>query len=758
MSLLETPDSNEIPIELERQIDRICDAFELSYQRNERPRIEDYLDETLGEVGTQLTELVLVELTYRQKAGDAPTVQEYVSRFPSYSDVLKGISAEFQIESPGGYRTPPRVEKLESFKFIGSGTFGAVWKAWDTNLHRFVAVKTPIRPVLTQSDRALILREAQIVAQTKHPFIVPVHSSGENDGRVYIVYEFVPGKTLKDRLGTATFTQKQAASLCAKIADALDHVHKLNIVHRDLKPANILIDPNNDPHVMDFGLAKLIDTKSTIGVTGFPLGTLAYMSPEQAAGKSEETDGRSDIYALGAILYELVTEKLPFHGSRDELMHQILNVPAPLLSKLRPDVDYGLEQICSKCLEKTRDDRFATAADLAASLRRYINDEDVGVRPVGSYVHGWRWLRRRRVPAVMALLALAPLFGFLAMSRMPQLPDTAPPDIAPPEPRIAVIQTKPPGATVMVRRCDSKTGEADLLNWAALVGKTPDRSRLLPGRYFLTVTLEVPGGVLTHEVHRTVPDPTGRWASMAVYWEQSTISPKGDVEWPVIVMPPLKPLFEMTLVPGDQKFIIDGPDGPRAVSVAPFYVATREFTFSDFQIIRPGKTIRVGDRPATLDPPGNTMPSRYDFAEHWAEAAGCRLLTDLEFAYLASLAQAAQSQKGKLPPSPETYDEAGASEFDEIPLEPPIRGILTGYPEWTSTWPTSPRATVKFEIEADVQKHPERYRVIRGGSLSSGPADHPRAPQSSAVAFIYEDIPKIGFRLARTASGNILPK
>jgi hypothetical protein len=146
------------------------------------------------------------------------------------------------------------------------------------------------------------------------------------------------------------------------------------------------------------------------------------------------------------------------------------------------------------------------------------------------------------------------------------------------------------------------------------------------------------------------------------------------------------------------------------------------------------------------------MPVPYDWAEHWAEAAGCRLLTDLEFAYLAYLADKAQAGRERLPDAIERFDTAGGTALDEIPTNPPIRGILTGYAEWTSTWAHSPQVTVNVLNGTIDANHPQLYRVIRGGTINCGAGDYPRKPQTADISILYSGYPHVGFRLARSPS------
>jgi hypothetical protein len=232
---------------------------------------------------------------------------------------------------------------------------------------------------------------------------------------------------------------------------------------------------------------------------------------------------------------------------------------------------------------------------------------------------------------------------------------------------------------------------------------------------------------------------------MLAGWERFQVLAPGEIQWPLITIPPADITNELVYVPGTDDFLVEGPNGSQTVKVPPFYVAAREYSFGDFLKIRPWLIGEVLGKPAE-----NTMPVRYDMAEHWAEESGGRLLTDLEFAYLAKLAADAQRDRKLSTESESTFDVAGGSALDEIPTDPPIRGILTGYAEWTSTWPTSPLITTFHSIDTTSLGPPELQRIIRGGVTDCAPDDYPRNPNTTCVASIYTDFPHVGFRLART--------
>lgn len=394
-------------------LEQVRARFAAEWEQPSRPSFQQCLSEvTAAEQSQLLCALVEVDWQERSKRGEQPHIEEYVEQFPEHRDallashhptddhsVLSTISLKSGKRSAAGSTTiSKQVGRYQLQKILGRGGFGIVWKALDPALNRSVAIK------ILRSDRAdpaqqvALLEEARKIAQLNHQGILKIHDVLLEGDAVCIVSEWIGGGTLAEHREDFRNNPAAAAELIAQAADALHYAHVCGIVHRDIKPQNILLDEHGRSRIADFGLA-VTETEQLSEARGV-LGTLAYMSPEILKGDCQFADPRSDVYSLGAVLYEMLAGRRPFvaHNSDQWIEQALEREPRPPRS-IDDRIPPELERICLKCLAKKVTDRYTTAHDLAHDLRHAIHGKE----------------DRQRQVAVASVLGIAAtlLIGFL---------------------------------------------------------------------------------------------------------------------------------------------------------------------------------------------------------------------------------------------------------------------------------------------------------------------------------------------------------
>jgi serine/threonine protein kinase len=345
---------------------------------------------------------LLVEWDDQRRQGKVLTPEQLAPNDEALQRVLRERIAKRQrlnpfLEAPtigpGDTAPPatswPQIPDYEILEVLGRGGMGVVYKARQKRLDRITALKMILAGAqAVGEEKARFRTEAEAVARLHHPNIVQIYEVGEQDGRPFLALEYVGGGSLAQHLDGKPMPSRRAAQLIQTLAQAVQHAHEHGVLHRDLKPANILLTPEGTPKIVDFGLAKRLDLDLGHTQTGAVLGSPSYMSPEQAAGKVRQLGPATDVYALGTILYELLTGEPPFRGTTllDTLEKVRHHDPAPL-TRTQLAVPHDLQTICLKCLEKEPGHRYPSAAALARDLQAFLQDEPISARSSTTYEH-----------------------------------------------------------------------------------------------------------------------------------------------------------------------------------------------------------------------------------------------------------------------------------------------------------------------------------------------------------------------------------
>jgi hypothetical protein len=414
------------------RLDAACNDYEAAWKAGRRPPIESYLEAVPDrERPGLLRELLALELELRREGGERPSPGDYRERFPDQVEVVgqafrladrvaagsaavPGLDIDTtETGLPGRAAPPCRSPSIPGYQVLaelGRGGMGVVYLAHRVLLNRPCALKMILAGAHAGPEASVrFLAEAETIARLRHEGIVQIYGIGDHDGCPYIELEYLEGGSLAQALDGTPRPGRQAAALVRTMADAVGAAHRQGIVHRDLKPANVLLTADGRPKVADFGLAKTLGADSGLTRTESVLGSPSYMAPEQADGRSRDAGAAADIYALGAILYELLTGRPPFRGATVlQTLEQVKSAEPIPPSRFQPGLARDVETICLKCLQKEAGHRYATAGDLAEDLWRFLDGHAIRARRAGAAERTWRWCRRN--PVVAGLLGLLTAF------------------------------------------------------------------------------------------------------------------------------------------------------------------------------------------------------------------------------------------------------------------------------------------------------------------------------------------------------------
>ena len=420
---------NTVPLQEDefQELRQVCCELRARLRAGESARVEELLEihPLLARNDEAVLELIHAEVSTRNDMGQRPTLEEWEERFPRLlprMEQIVSLRSVFDSEMPtlsdssagtadplASVQAPDgrlRIGNYQILQEIGRGGMGVVYKARQANLSRIVALKMILAGEHAGlRERARLRNEAQAAAQLMHPNVVQIFEIGEHEGLPFLAMEYVAGGNLTRTLRAMPQAFRWSARLTETMARAIHVAHLRGIVHRDLNPSNILIALDGTPKISDFGLAKFLVDDKGLSLSGVILGTPSYMAPEQVSGNGQTIGPGTDVYALGALLYEMLTGAAPFRGFTPmETLCQVMDAELVPPSRLRHGVPEDLETICLKCLDRDPARRYPSAEDLAEDLRLYQENQPIRARRTSKFRQALQWTRRQ--PQAARLLGL----------------------------------------------------------------------------------------------------------------------------------------------------------------------------------------------------------------------------------------------------------------------------------------------------------------------------------------------------------------
>ncbi len=562
-------------------------------------------------------------------------------------------------------------ERFELKNPLGEGSFGVVYQAWDSKLQRDVAIKIP---KIERLNRDIFLREARAASRLSHPNIVRIYDVGEIGNLTFIVSDLIGGTTLGRWAATTKPNIKTACEVMLKIAQAMEHAHQSDVIHRDLKPGNILIDHRLEPVVLDFGLSHSRSLQfESIAKPGSPVGTPAFMSPEQVQGRLDRIDTWTDVYGMGVILYQLVTDTLPFMGTSESIFDEIVHrqVVAPRLRN--PKIAPALEAIILKAMEKSPERRYATAREFADDLRRYLAGEPViayrklDARVLTSY-------GRRYFLLALAILLAFSLFGVWTWWHREYQANN---------PFVSItINTEPANAHLTWIRLDPTTAAWDDTN--QVQNKAGQIASLPPGFYKVIAR----SGNESFEVYRTVPSagqfPIAGYRGIGPLPHRYWLKTNGVTKLlPIRIIPAAELQTDMVFVLGGELRFSDNPRRSPTIkntnkTVGRFLIDKNEVTYGELLNVFP--SFDIPDIPSLEAP----CLVDWDLAIAYAERVGKNVPELWELLYAATNGGTTNFPWGDHFVEVERADRLDQlTQIDQTVTPAGIKHLVTGVPEWT---------------------------------------------------------------------------